>query len=175
PDCKRFIGGVQYSLLKQEGSIYMVDFLPSGDGNGFTGEYYDDENFTSNKKIRIDPAVNYRWGPPWHDTIVTAKAYSVRWTGYIEPLYSETYSLYTHADKNVSVWINDTLVISSSTAKNKFDEESATINLQAGKKYKLKVEYHNKIENKATVTLYWDSPHQYKQAIPASQLYTDNK
>ncbi len=39
PDNKKFIGGVQYSLIKQEGGIYMVEFLPCGDGNGLKGEY----------------------------------------------------------------------------------------------------------------------------------------
>lgn len=174
PDCKRFIGGVQYSLLKQEGTVYMVDFLSSGNGNGLTGEYYANKSFEGDKKIRTDPSVNYRWGPPWHDTLVTSPDYSVRWTGYFTPLYSETYTLYTPADKNISVWVNDTLVINQTSQQNKFEEEYVQLDFKAGTKYKLKVEYHNNLQNKASVFLYWSSNHQYKQAIPASQLFTNN-
>ncbi|HTB06947.1 MAG TPA: PA14 domain-containing protein [Bacteroidia bacterium] len=175
PDCKSFIGGVQYSLLKQEGSIYMVSFLPAGDGNGLKGEYYNTEDFTGTSVVRSDPSVNFRWGPPWHDSLVTSKAYSARWTGYVEPLYSETYTLYTHADKYTSVWVNDTLVIGPKTSKGKYKEKAAQLTLTSGKKYKLRVEYHNNIKNKGNAVLYWSSPHQYKQIIPASQLFTTDK
>ncbi|MEO6882802.1 MAG: PA14 domain-containing protein [Bacteroidia bacterium] len=174
-DCKHFVGGVQNSLLKQEGSIYKVDFLPSGNGNGLEGTYFQTEDFSGAQKSRIDPAVNYRWGKPWHDTLVSGKKYSVRWTGFVQPLYSETYTFYTPADKNIFVWINDTLVIGSNTPKNKYKEKISELNLEAGKKYSIRVEYHNTLQKKATVFLYWSSLQQYKQAIPASQLFTDNK
>jgi hypothetical protein len=174
PDYKHFVGGVQNSLLKQEGTLYKADFLPSGDGNGIKGEYYDTEDFKGTPKTRTDPAVNYRFGPPWHDTLVTGKSYSVRWSGYVEPLYSETYTFYTHADKNMTVWLNDTLLIGPKTAKGQYKEKSVQVNLVAGKKYKLKVEYHNKLQNKATIVLLWSSAHQYKQVVPGSQLFTDN-
>ena len=75
----------------------------------------------------------------------------------------------------MSVWINDTLIINDKATQNGFDEEYIEMNLEAGKKYKLKLEYHNNIQNKATVSLYWSSNHQYKQVIPASQLFTNNQ
>ena len=174
-DSKSFIGGVQYSLIKQEGSIYIVNFLSYGSGNGLKGEYYPNADFKGTPTLRSDPAVNFRWGPPWHDSLVTGNDYSVHWTGYVEPLYSETYTFYCHADKYTSVWVNDTLVIGAQTPKAKFKEKAIQLTLTSGKRYKLRVEYHNNIKNKGTAVLYWSSPHQYKQIIPASQLFTDNK
>lgn len=174
PDDKKFAGCAQYSLFKQEGSIFMGEFLPCGNGDGLNAEYYTTENFSGDKKVRNDPAVNFRWGKPWPDSLITSDNYSVRWTGYVQPLYSETYTLYSYAGKNTSVWINDTLVIGPNTPKIKYHEKMAQINFVAGKKYKLRVEYYNKKQNKGVAILAWSSEHQYKQAIPASQLFTTN-
>lgn len=174
PDDKKFVGAVQYSLFKQEGSIYMGEFLPCGNGNGLTGEYYDNDKFNGSPKTRNDPAINFRWGPPWNDSLVTTDSYSVRWTGYLQPLYTETYSFYTHDDKLMSVWLNDTLLIGPDTPEIKYHEKMAQVNLIAGKKYKLRIEYHNKKSDKGTVVLIWSSLHQYKQVIPASQLFTND-
>ncbi|HVA98559.1 MAG TPA: PA14 domain-containing protein [Bacteroidia bacterium] len=160
-----------HSLFKQEGSIYIGTFLPCDSGNGLKGEYFSNENFTGNEKVRTDAAVNFKWGPPWNDSLVTSKAYSVRWTGFVQPLYSETYTFYTHADKQMSVWINDSLLIGPNTPNGLFQEKLAQITLVAGKKYKIRVEYHNKLKNKGTAVLIWSSAHQYKQVIPASQLF----
>jgi Tol biopolymer transport system component len=171
PDDKRFAGAVQYSLFKQEGTIYMGEFLPCDNGDGVNGEYYSDDNFSGNKKIRNDAAINFRWGPPWNDSLVIADSYSVKWTGYVKPLYTETYSFYTHDDKQMSVWLNDTLLIGPNTQSIQHNEKMAQINLMAGTKYKLRVEYSNKKSDKGTAVLIWSSLHQYKQVIPASQLF----
>ncbi len=174
PDDKKFAGGVQYNLFKQEGSIYIATFLPCSNGDGLNAEYYSTPDFTGDKKTRNDPAINFRWGKPWNDSLVTVDKYSMRWTGYIQPLYSEMYNLYTYEDKYTSVWIDDKLVIGPDTPKAKYDEKMASVNFEAGKRYKLKVEYHNVKQNKATIFLAWSSAHQYKQVIPASQLFTTN-
>lgn len=174
PDSRQFIGGVQYSLFKQEGDIYKVEFLPCGNGNGLKGEYFSTEDLSGSSKTRNDAAINFRWGPPWNDTLVTSQKYSVRWTGFVQPLYTETYNFYTYADKHTSVWLSDTLIISAKTPSAKYHEKMAQMNLIAGKKYSLRVEYHNKKQNKGNAILLWESAHQYKQAIPESQLGNGN-
>lgn len=171
PDDKKFIGGVQYSLLKQEGSIYMMDFLPCDSGTGLAGEYYSNDKFTGNKRGRRDAAINYRWGPPWNDTLVTTDKFSVRWTGYLQPLYGETYSFFINNDKRMSVWLNDTLLLGPDSKKIPHGEKMAQITLAKGKKYKLRVQFTGNKKQKCTAELIWSSPHQYKQVIPASQLY----
>ena len=171
PDGKSFVGGAQTSLLKQEGLLYRVDFLPCGDGTGLKGEYYNTEGFSGDFKIRNDAAIDFRWGPSWKDSLLTTDSYSVRWTGYVQPICSETYTLYTPDDKNISVWIDGNLVIDASTKKNEFGEKITQIAFEKGKKYSLKVEYYDKLKNRADVNLAWSSEHQYKQIIPQSQLF----
>ncbi len=171
PDDKKFIGGVQYSLLKQEGKIYMIDFLPCGSGNGLQGEYYSGADFDGNHRNRQDPAINFRWGPPWHDTLVTTNNFSVRWTGYVQPLYSETYNFYINNDTHMKVWLNDSLLLGPESKKIPHGEKMAQIALVKGQKYKIRAEYRGNRKQKGTALLIWSSLHQYKQVIPASQLY----
>ncbi len=172
PDDKKFVGGVQYSLLKQEGKIYMIDFLPCGNGSGLTGEYFSTDDFSGAKRMRTDAAINYKWGPPWNDSLVTSNKFSVRWTGYVQSLYSETYNFYVHDDKRMTVWLNDSLLLGPKSKSIAKDEKMAQITLVKGLKYKLQVEYRGNKKQKGTAILIWSSPHQYKQVIPASQLYT---
>jgi len=42
---------------------------------------------------------------------MNADSFSVRWTGFIAPLYSETYTFYSKSDNGRRVWINNQLVI----------------------------------------------------------------
>lgn len=41
---------------------------------------------------------------------------SVRWTGYIRPMYAETYTFFVNADDQARLWVNDILVIDAWTA-----------------------------------------------------------
>lgn len=172
-DGKRFIGGVQTSLLKQEGYIVTLEFLPCGNGNGLKGEYFSNAGFYGDPVVRYEAALALRWLHNQPDTIFHSAAYSARWTGFVEPLYSETYTLYVPNDKNITVWIDDKPVIGAKTKRNKYKEKETTVALSAGKRHKLRVEYHGKKQVDAQVKLSWSSASQYKQVIPMSQLYRD--
>lgn len=174
-DGKSFAGGAQTSLFKQVGLLYKVDFLPCDSGDGLKGIYFNssDRAYVGHFQTRFDPAIDFRWGPSWNDSILrNAKNYSIKWDGFIKPLYSETYSIYSPDDKNISVTIDGTEIIKSSTKSNNINEKVATIQMVAGKKYKLEVTYHNNIKKRADVYLAWSSEHQYKQVIPRGQLFT---
>ena len=149
----------------------MIDFLPCGSGNGLQGEYYSGADFDGNHRNRQDPAINFRWGPPWHDTLVTTNNFSVRWTGYVQPLYSETYNFYINNDTHMKVWLNDSLLLGPESKKIPHGEKMAQIALVKGQKYKIRAEYRGNRKQKGTALLIWSSLHQYKQVIPASQLY----
>jgi hypothetical protein len=84
-------------------------------GNGLTGSYYNGNNFTTFIASRIDPTVNYNWGNGNFFfcflffallnlnlynignpgvTGVGADDFSVRWTGFVVPLCTATYTFY---------------------------------------------------------------------------------
>ena len=173
PDGKSFVGGAQTSLLKQEGLIYKVDFLPCDSGDGLSGFYHNDCSDKFDGPTRIDPTINFRWGPSWKDSILNCNYYSVAWNGYVKPLYSEPYTIYIPGNGDMSVLIDGKMVINNKTKEDKNKERSATIQFIAGKKYLIDVRFEGSLKNRADIYLAWSSEHQYKQVIPKSQLYSD--
>lgn len=149
----------------------------SASGDGLWGEYFNHIDFggtTGNgasQLTRIDAGVNFNWAAAIPGTGVAADTFSVRWTGLVEPQYSETYTFYVNSDNGRRLWVNDQLIIDKWI--DDIAEYSGTIALTAGQKYKIRVEYFENTGN-ASVVLSWQSASQSKQAIPSTRLYSGN-
>jgi len=120
---------------------------------------------------RIDPAIDFDWvrnspGPPIREDDFTAQ-----WTGYVEPLYSETYSFEAEADDGIRVWIDGQLVIDQSDDRQATEAINGTIRLDTGSKYPIRVEYYEQKVN-ASVRLFWSSRSQVREIIPGARFYT---
>ncbi|HEY9845321.1 MAG TPA: family 16 glycosylhydrolase, partial [Candidatus Caenarcaniphilales bacterium] len=68
-------------------------------GNGLKGEYY------NAKASRVDPSINFDWGTGAPHPSVAADNFYIRWTGQVQPRYSETYTFYTLSDDGVRLWV----------------------------------------------------------------------
>ena len=66
------------------------------------------------------------------------------------------------------LWINNQLVVD---AWEKNGLRSGTIDLQAGQKYDIKLEYDSQNFYAARVKLLWSSASQFEQVVPTSQLF----
>ncbi len=143
--------------------------VSTGNGNGLKGEYYNNIDFTSLVKQRVDESINFNWRKNAPISNMGQDEFSVRWTGQIQPLYSETYTFNTISDDGARLWINGIKVIDN-WYEHSSKEESGTIALVAGQKYDIKYEYFDKT-GEAEVKLFWSSPSQNKQIVPKSQLY----
>lgn len=132
---------------------------------GLRGEYYDNPDFTDLKTMRVDHEINFVWNEESPHTLMEPETFSVRWTGKIVPEFSENYTFYTYADDGVRLWVNNVLLIDN-WVKHSPKEFSGTIELNAGTKYDIKLEY---FENKgnAQVKLFWSSESQEKEIIPS--------
>lgn len=137
-------------------------------GQGLKGDYYDNNNFTALKLTRTDPAINFTWGTGSPATSIAPDSFSARWTGTVQPRYSETYTFTTVADDGMRVWVNGQQVIDDWSGGP--SESSGTIALEAGKKYTIKVEYFEAV-NGASAQLLWSSPSQTRQVIPQTRLF----
>jgi hypothetical protein len=73
------------------------------------------------------------------------------------------------ADDGVRLWVNNTLLIDDWN-EHPAAERTGTIALLAGKKYSIKLEYFENLQQ-ASVKLMWSSASQAKEIIPVSQLY----
>jgi len=95
--------------------------------------------------------------------------YSVRWTGRIEPKFSEAYTFYTFSNDGVRLWVDGKLIVDNWT-DHSGREDTGTIALEAGMKHDLKVEYYQAAGG-AAMKLSWSSPSQPKEVVPSSRLF----
>jgi PKD repeat protein len=136
---------------------------------GLEGVYYDNIDLTNDVLTRIDPLIDFDWGSGSPDPSIGANTFSVRWTGLIEPLYDETYTIYTVSDDGIRVWIDGQLVVDSWVDQAP-TEHSGTITLQSGQRYDIVIEYYENAGG-AVARLLWSSASQPKAVVAASQLF----
>ncbi|KWX86174.1 hypothetical protein AMQ83_20470 [Paenibacillus riograndensis] len=138
--------------------------------NGLPAEYFSNMQLSGAPAVvRADAVLDFNWRLGSPDAAIPTDFFSVRWSGKIKPLYSETYQIYTTSDDGVRVWVNGTLVIDS-WMKQSGTERTGSISLQAGQLYDIKVEYYEN-QGDAKARLMWESPSQVKETVPASALF----
>ena len=87
----------------------------------------------------------------------------MRWTGFVVPKYSESYTFYVKADDGVRLWINGTQVINKWVNGNA-EYAGTPITLTKGQKYSVKLEYYQNTGS-ATCQWSWKSSSQLKQIV----------
>ena len=143
-----------------------------GTGTGLLGQYYNGLNFDSLQLTRIDPTVDFDWSFGSPGGSIETDRFSVRWTGKVQPKYSEAYTFYIRSDDGIRLWVNGKQIVNNWTL-HRAVEESDTITLVAGETYDIKIEYYENT-GAAISKLSWSSASQAKQIIPQSQLYGPN-
>jgi hypothetical protein len=141
---------------------------PSG-GTGLYANYYQGKNFETHKVTRTDATVDFAWGNGSPDPSIPIDGFSVRWSGQVQPSYTETYTFYTQSDDGVRLWVNGVQLVNNWTDHGS-TENSGTIALTAGQKYSIRMEFYENA-GLSEARLKWSSPSQAKQAIPQSALY----
>jgi mono/diheme cytochrome c family protein len=150
-----------------------------GSGVGLLGKYWPNTSSTAFTNlsfgapptlVRTDATVNFNWANTGPDPSIGASNYAVRWTGTIQPQFSEPYTFYTAADDGVRLFINGQLLINDWNNQAP-TTESNTISLAAQQLYNLQLDYYYKGDNGAQVSVSWSSPSTPQSLIPQSQLY----
>lgn len=141
----------------------------SGPTTGLLAQYYDNMDLTNLKLTRVDPTVDFDWVGGSPDPTIGADTFSIRWSGQVQPQFSETYTFYTRTDDGVRLWVNNALIVDKWINQSP-TEWSGTIALTAGQRYDLRMEF---FENGggATARLSWSSPGTAKQVIPQARLF----
>src|SRR5205085_7478061 len=137
-------------------------------GTGLAAEYYDNMDFTGAKFVRTDPAINFDFGYGSPDPSFDPDFFSVRWTGKVQPEFSETYTFYTLSDDGVRLWVDGKLIIDNYTNHGP-TENSGTIALTAGRSYDIRLDYYE-YNLTAVIKLSWSSQSVPKQIIPQGRL-----
>ncbi|MEV8021377.1 PA14 domain-containing protein [Streptomyces sp. NPDC086554] len=98
--------------------VIMLSITPAaptaeGNGTGLKAEIFDNDQLSGSPKVtRTDPTINYAWrhrGSPAEN--IPSDNFGTRWSGTVEPRYSEKYQFTTVSDDTARVWIDGKLVI----------------------------------------------------------------
>jgi hypothetical protein len=154
-------------------STYLrIDLKPESNGQGLTGQYFRGMQFDAKQFTQIDPQVQFNWGTGSPRKELAVDSFSIRWLGYVQPVFSEDYTFYMTSDNGRRVWIGDSLVIDQWL--NNWDiEYSGVIHLEAGKKYPIRVDYFEAVGG-ANIVLSWSNKSQAKTVVPFSSLYVQD-
>jgi hypothetical protein len=138
---------------------------------GLQGAYYIGRDFQHYQFTRRDKNIDYTWtGMQVDPRLPMGKPFSVRWTGFLKPRYSELYTIYTTSDDGVRLFIDGKLLIQNWNI-HPATEDVIQIPLEAGKEYPIRVEYFEQTGlTKEVIKLYWESPGQPKEYIPEKCL-----
>ena len=174
--------GANYKVGTQSNAAVAIFPSPAATGTGLFGQYYTNSsttytnanNFNPANLItnRIDPVIDFTWGPTNPAPNLSNGLYTVRWTGQVQPQYSETYVFDVKSDDGCRLTVNDQLLINKWQSQGATDQTNS-IALQAAVRYDLKLEYLQ-TGGSASAHLYWYSPSQSEQVIPNTCLYPTN-
>ena len=135
---------------------------------GLGATYFADKTLTDSVTTRSVSALDFDAGDGAPVEELPADGFSVRWTGQIEAARSGETTFYTNSDDGVRLWIDGQPVIDAWT-NGGWPIEEGTIELEAGRRYDLRVEYY---ENRgdASMELLWSTP-EGRAKVPSSQFY----
>jgi len=144
-------------------------FTIKGTGGGIRADYYEGMNFDNHVLTRMDPQINFNWGDPGSpDPAIGDDNFSVRWTGEVEAVFTETYTFYTTSDDGVRLWVDGELLIDRWFDQSP-TENRGKIDFVAGNTYGFVMEYYENTGG-AMAELRWSSPSTPKQIIPQAAL-----
>jgi formylglycine-generating enzyme required for sulfatase activity len=151
----------------QESLVQQLGGLTSG---GLSGEYFSNTSLSGiPARQRIDATVDFDWGTggPFEGM---SENFSVRWTGFIIPQVTGSYTFQVTGDDGVRLWVGDSKLIDGWQDQAPTTYTSGAVALVAGTAYPVTMEY---FENGggAVARLYWKGPQDSSFApIPASVL-----
>jgi hypothetical protein len=138
--------------------------LLQADGSGLKAEYFADRDLVHLNLLRFDPNVDANYTPDSPPDPAISPEGSVRWTGMLEPRYSEEYRFHAQAQRRVRVWVNEKLVIDQWNGEGG-EFTSEPVALTAGQRIPFKVEYASP-NGFMLCRLRWSSKSQPRDTIP---------
>jgi hypothetical protein len=157
-------------------------FAPSfwGSGDGLFGEYYAGSNFEQPAFTRVDSVIMFQqWSkdpkmsPFGVHHLLPDDAYSIRWTGDIEPQHTGPHTFSVEGSGGTRLWIDGVQVIDSWADKsdNQVVVTSTPVDLVQGQKVAIQLEHSNEGGARACM-LYWTPPGGTAVFLPQTQTYS---
>ncbi len=125
--------------------------------NGFLGEYFNNQQLSGTPALsRVDKQINFNWGDAVPANGVPKEHFSARWTAKLTPPKTGAYELSLRSDDGSRLFLGGKEIINSWQDHGE-ETKSASVTLEAGKEYDLRVEFYENTGN-AVCKLGWDIP-----------------
>ena len=137
---------------------------------GLNASYFSGVNFSGNSINREDPKVNFYWSdstPPHPE--LDSLTFSVRWLGWLWPEESGPYILHARASGGVRLQLNNEVIIDQWIEQEEAEISSAGIDLIAGERYPIQLEYFEEA-GIGEIDLLWTPPSGSQVIIPYENL-----
>jgi autotransporter-associated beta strand protein len=160
-------------------SASFVNTAALGGGTGLLGQYWTNTSASSFTNIsfiasptltRTDAVVNFNWSTNAPDSSIGQTNFTARWSGSVQPQYTENYTFMVVANDGVRLWVNGQLLVNNWTAQTSAATNSGSIALNAQQLYNIRLDYFQGNSN-AVAQLFWSSPSTAQNIIPQTQLY----
>jgi hypothetical protein len=158
-----------------DSGVASAEFLNSsaiGTGTGLLGQYFANQLgafVPPPTLVRTDAVINFNWNVTSPDPSIPPTDYTVRWTGMVQPQFSDTYTFSTTTDDGVRLWVNGQLIIDEWVDQAP-TTWTGTIALQAQQYYNIQMDYYQN-QGGAVASLSWSSRSTTLTNIPTTQLY----
>jgi hypothetical protein len=140
-------------------------------GDGLAATYFDNVDLTGASISRIDSTLDFNWGANSPHAAIAPETFSARWTGQLEAIESGIYTIRTHSDDGVRLWVNGEEIVNNWTDHGPA-HDTGTIALQAGQKYDVVLEYYDN-SGDAVLQLEWLRPGSSAfEIVPKSKLFS---
>ncbi len=177
------VPGSGYAVSSPNSASVVISPAGNATGTGLVGDYYnpaaavlppnafvESSIFTASPlKTRTDATIDSSWNSTTLPTTISTSRFAVRWTGLVQPQYTETYYFTVKSDDGAKLWVNGQLIIDKFVSQSN-TEWTGAIDLTGGLLYDIKLEYFF-TSGSAQTHLNWYSNSQVKQVIPTSRLY----
>jgi len=179
--CYRITGWDNFVRQHGELSISQPVVAPSQMGVGLKAEIFSNLELNGQPVVnRTDKSLWFGIHKPWPKG-TPAKDFSIRWTGFIEPRFSENYCLSVYARGEFKLWI-DGKEIAWADQDYPRDREirkghSLPIPLKSGKRFPIRIEYRaSPMDPKspmpgASFHFNWESLSQPVEHVPTASLF----
>ncbi len=142
-------------------------------GDGLRGAYFANMELKGAPvAVRVDPMIGFDWGSGSPLPGLPRDYFSVRWTGWIVPPRTGTFTFFTKSDDGVRLWINEKLLLGRWIRRGSA-EDAAQVNLRAWAPARIRMEYFDNA-GVANMTIFWSGPGGSKEIVPPGVLYSDD-
>jgi beta-glucosidase len=132
--------------------------LEAGSQRGWKGEYFNNRDLKGDPVlVRTDESINFDWGAFSPAPAVTPQEFSVRWTGKLVVPVSGNYVLGATGNGGFRLYV-DGKVFVEEFANRRTKNVTGKIDLEAGKIYDIRLEYHAGGNPYTAAKLVWSAP-----------------